>query len=81
MALSKILGDNGHTAERLETSAEVTLEKVGEGFEITAIHLDLEGRVPGADAGTFEDLAKLAKDNCPVSKLFKAPISLQVTLS
>lgn len=81
MALSKILGDNELTANRLETSAEVTLEKVGEGFEITAIHLDLEGSVPGVDDDKFEELAKLAKDNCPVSKLFTVPISLYVTLS
>ena len=81
MALSKILGDNGLTAERMETTAAVTLEKVGEGFDITGIHLELQGSVPDADAGKFEELAKLAKDNCPVSKLFKAPITLRVSLN
>jgi osmotically inducible protein OsmC len=80
MALSKILGEAGLTAEFMETSAEVTLEKVGEGFDITAIHLALEGKVPGANAAKFQELANVAKAGCPVSKLFKAPISLQVTL-
>lgn len=81
MALSKILGDNGFTADRLETSAEVTLEKIGEGFDITGIHLELEGQVPGVDADKFEELANAAKENCPVSKLFKAPITLSVSLA
>ena len=81
MALSKILGDNGLTADRMETRAEVTLEKVGEGFEITAIELSLQGSVPGASAEQFAELAGIAKANCPVSKLFRAPISLDVTLS
>lgn len=79
MALSKILGDNGFTADHLATTAQVTLEKVGEGFDITAIHLELEGSVPGADAAKFEELANMAKVGCPVSKLFKAPISLSVS--
>jgi osmotically inducible protein OsmC len=81
MALSKILGDNGLTAERMETSAAVTLEKVGEGFEITAIHLSLEGKVPGADAAKLEELAGVAKANCPVSKLLKAKITLDANFS
>ena len=80
MALSKILGDNGLTAERMETRAEVTLEKVGEGFEITAVELSLEGSVPDASAERFAELAGIAKANCPVSKLLKASISLNVTL-
>lgn len=81
MALSKILGDNGFTADRLETTAAVTLESVGEGIEITGIHLTLKGSVPGADREQFEELANMAKAGCPVSKLFKAPITLDVAFS
>jgi osmotically inducible protein OsmC len=81
MALSKIIGDAGLTPERIETSAEVSLEKVGEGFEITAIHLSTTGRVPGADEARFRELAEKAKAGCPVSKVLKAKITLDVKLA
>ena len=80
MALSLILGEAGLTAESLETRADVTLEKQANDYVITAVHLTLRGRVPGADAATFEALAAKAKTNCPVSKLLKATITLDVTL-
>ena len=76
MALSKILGDAGLTAERMETTATVTMEQAGDGFSITAIHLALEAAVPGADPARLVELAERAKAGCPVSKLFKAPITL-----
>ena len=80
MALSLILGEAGLTAEHMETSAEVTLDKVGDGFEITGIRLTLQGKVPGADDAKFRELAEKAKAGCPVSKLFKAPITLDAKL-
>ncbi|MGC1302701.1 MAG: OsmC family protein [Caulobacteraceae bacterium] len=80
MALSLILNEAGLTAERMETSAEVTLEKVDDGFAITAVHLTLKGKVPGADQAKFQELAAMAKAGCPVSKLLKADISLDATL-
>lgn len=80
MALSLILGEAGLTAERMETSAEVALEKQGDGFAITSVHLTLRGKVPGADAAKFEELAKKAKAGCPVSKLLKTEITLDVKL-
>src|ERR1700735_679650 len=49
MALSLILGEAKLTAEQMETKAEVTLEKVGDGFAITSVHLSLQAKVPGAD--------------------------------
>ncbi|MGC4007407.1 MAG: OsmC family protein [Pirellulales bacterium] len=72
MALSMILGEAGFTAEKMETSAEVVLEQVPEGFSITSIHLKLEAKVPGCDEAKFAELAGKAKAGCPVSKLFKA---------
>jgi osmotically inducible protein OsmC len=82
MALSMMLGQENLVPDRLETRAEVTLDKMGEGFEITAIDLTVDGRVPGTDQATFERIATMAKENCPVSKLFKgAKISLKATLS
>ena len=80
MALSLMLGEAGLTAERMETTAEVTLEKQGEGFAITASHLTLHARIPGADDSKFQELAASAKANCPVSKLLKAEIGLDATL-
>jgi lipoyl-dependent peroxiredoxin len=80
MALSKILGDAKLTAQRLSTSAEVTLEQVDGDFAITAVHLTLKANIPGADQATFEKLAATAKAGCPVSKLLKADISLDASL-
>ncbi|MBB3979445.1 osmotically inducible protein OsmC [Rhizobium azooxidifex] len=81
MALSLILGEAGLTADSLETKADVTLEKVADGFAITAIDLNLRGVVPGADEATFTELANKAKAGCPVSKALAAvPISLVVSL-
>ncbi len=80
MALSLILGEAKLTVEELQTSAEVTLEQVEGGWAITAVHLVLQAKVPGADQATFEELAGRAKANCPVSKLLKANITLDATL-
>ncbi len=80
MALSKVLGDNKLTAASLETVAQVTLEPQGTGFAITAVKLALKAKVPGATEEKLQELAGLAKANCPVSKLLKAEISLEVTL-
>src|SRR4051795_2255280 len=57
MALSLILGEAGLTAEQMNTQADVTLEKVGDGYAITAVHLTLNARIPGADQARFEELA------------------------
>lgn len=80
MALSLILGEAGLTAERMETRADVTLEKLDSGFAITKVHLTLKAKIPGADKAKFEELAGKAKANCPVSKLLKAEITLDATL-
>lgn len=80
MALSLILGEANLTAESMETTAKVTLEKVEGGFAITAVHLKLEAKIPGADPAIFQELAQKAKAGCPVSKLFKTEISLEAKL-
>lgn len=80
MALSLILSEAGLTAERMETSAEVALEKHNGGFAITTIRLSLQARIPGADEATFEKLAASAKANCPVSKVLTAEITLETKL-
>jgi osmotically inducible protein OsmC len=80
MALSLMLGNEGLTAEKIETQAEVTLDKVGEGFEITASHLNVVAKIPSADQAKFERIANKAKDGCPVSKLMKAKITMNARL-
>ncbi len=80
MALSLILGEANLTAEHMETKADVSLEKVGDGFEITAVHLTLSAKIPGADQAKFEELAGKAKAGCPVSKLLKTNITLDAKL-
>ena len=80
MAFSLILGNAGLTAERIETHAAVTLDKVGEGFEITAIHLSVKAKIPGTTDAKFQELANMAKTGCPVSKLMKANITMDATL-
>ena len=80
MALSLILGEEKLTAERMETSAQVSLEKKDEGYEITAVHLNLKAKIPGTTQARFQELANKAKLNCPVSKLFKTNITLEAML-
>src|SRR6201986_5305767 len=80
MALSLILGEVGMTAEKMETTAEVTLDKVADGFAITKVHLTLKAKIPGADQAKFEELAGKAKAGCPVSKLLNTRITLDATL-
>ena len=80
MAFSLILGEAKLVAEHMETSAQVTLEQITDGYAITAVHLALTARIPGADQETFATLATRAKAGCPVSKLLKAEISLDAKL-
>lgn len=80
MALSLILGEAKLTAEHMETKAEVTLEKAAEGFVISAVHLTLSAKIPGATQADFDELAAKAKAGCPVSKLLNAKITLDATL-
>ena len=79
MALSFALGREGFNDGTLETTAAVTLEQVGDGYSITRSALTLKGNIPGIDEAKFLELAKGAEQNCPVSKLFKAEITLDVT--
>ena len=79
MALSKAIEDAGFTAERLETSATVSLDKAADGFAITAIALDLKGQVPGMDEAAFRKTAEEAKAACPLSKALASVPSITLT--
>jgi osmotically inducible protein OsmC len=71
MALAMLLGEAKLVPDSIHTTAEVTLDKTADGFEISAVHLTVRAKVPGADAPTFERIAEQAKQGCPVSKLLK----------
>ncbi len=80
MALSSMLGQAGLTPERIETRAAITLEKIGDGFAITASHLDVVAKVPGATQEKFDEIANKAKAGCPVSKVLNAKITMLAKL-
>jgi lipoyl-dependent peroxiredoxin len=82
MALSAQLANAGFTATRLHTVANVHLEKSEGGFAIPRIELETDAVVPGIEAAKFQELAQIAKLNCPVSKaLTGVEIHLKATLS
>ena len=80
MALSGQLGNAGMTAESINTTATVTLEKTDAGFTITKVHLDVTARIPGAEQAAFETAANNAKAGCPISRLLKAEITMDAKL-
>ena len=80
MALSAQLGAAGMTAERIDATATVTLDKVEGGFAITESHLEVKAKIPGADQGAFDTAAAAAKTGCPVSKLFNAKVTMTAIL-
>jgi len=80
MALSAQLGVAGLTAESLETTCSITLEKLPDGFGITESHLDLKARVPGASQEQFDQAVHNAETGCPVSKLYNTKITVSAKL-
>lgn len=79
MALAAGLEQAGHLATRITTSASATIEKVGEGFKITRMTLDVRGKVPGIDQAAFATAAEAAKNGCPVSNALKGNVDIQLT--
>jgi osmotically inducible protein OsmC len=80
MALSSMLEQAGLTPEKIETRAAITFEKIGDGFAITASHLDVVANVPNATAQQFDEIANKAKAGCPVSKVLNAKITMLAKL-
>ncbi|MGH9512894.1 MAG: OsmC family protein [Terriglobales bacterium] len=80
MALSAQLGAANLKPESINTKATLTLDKQDAGWSITAIHLDVTGKVPGSDAAAFQKAAQDAKSGCPVSKVLKAEITMSAKL-
>ena len=80
MALAAQLDSKDVQPESIHTSATLTLEQQEGKWTIAAIHLGVTARVPGIDRKTFEKAAREAKRGCPVSRVLKAKISMEVTL-
>jgi lipoyl-dependent peroxiredoxin len=80
MALSAQLGSAGLTPDQIQTTASVSLDKTDGGFAITAIHLDVVAKIPGASKEAFNTAANNAKSGCPVSKLLNATITMDAKL-
>ena len=81
MALSLFLGNAGMTADSIDTTATVTLEKVGDAFTVTASHLDTTVKIPNADQSKFQQAAEGAKAGCPISRLLNTKITLDAKLA
>lgn len=80
MALSGQLGNAGITAESLDTTATVTMEKLDVGWTITEVHLKLKAKLPGVEKAAFDTAASNAKAGCPISRLLNAKITLETEL-
>ncbi len=80
MAFSHELAQAGLAPERVATTATVTLDKVEGGFAISAVHLDTEARVPGADEARVREIGEAAKAGCPVSKALAVDITLHLAV-
>jgi osmotically inducible protein OsmC len=78
MALSASLEKNGTPPTSVETKAACTVEKVGEGFSITRMALEVRAVVPNLDEATLQRIAKETKDGCPVSKALKGNVDITV---
>ena len=78
MALSGALEKNGTPPTSVETKAACTVEKVGEGFTITKMQLDVRASVAGVDDATFQRIAAATKDGCPVSRALKGNVDIQL---
>jgi osmotically inducible protein OsmC len=81
MALSAELNKMGITPHKLEAAATISLEQTPQGFSITKSHIDLTAEIPGVDKAKFDAAVKAAEIGCPVSKLFKAEISVTASLN
>ena len=78
MALSGILEKKGSPPTRISTRASCTVEKVGEGFKITRMQLEVRGKVPGLDEAGFRKAAEDAKQGCPVSTALEGNVQLEL---
>ena len=80
MSFVRMLGMVNFVPDRVDSKSDVTIEKEGEGFSITSVHLTVTANIPGIDQDTFQSIASKAKAWCPVSKLMNVEIGFEATL-
>jgi lipoyl-dependent peroxiredoxin len=81
MALSGQLASANMTAETIDTTATLTMEKLEPGWTVTQIHLDVRAKIPNANREAFEKAANNAKAGCPISRLLNTKISMEARLA
>jgi lipoyl-dependent peroxiredoxin len=81
MSFVRMLGMANFVPERVVSNSDVVIEKDGDGFSITSVHLTVTAKIPGIDQDTFRSIAAKAKAGCPVSKLIRVEIGFEATLS
>jgi lipoyl-dependent peroxiredoxin len=79
MAFSNTLNQNGTPPEQLNVTATCTLDRVDGAVKITTEQLDVRGRVPGLDQGTFAQLAQTAEQRCPVSNALRNNVEIRLS--
>jgi lipoyl-dependent peroxiredoxin len=80
MSFVRMLGMANFVPEQLDSKSEVAIEKDGDGFSITSVHLTLIAKIPGIDNATFQSIATHAKAGCPVSKLMNIDVGFEAML-
>ena len=80
MAFSAELGKAGLTPESIHATATVTLDKTDAGWTVTASHLDVTAKIPGADRARVLGVANVAKIGCPISRLLNAKVTMDAIL-
>ncbi|WP_407180884.1 OsmC family protein [Bradyrhizobium sp. STM 3562] len=80
MSLVRMLGTANFVPEQVDGKSEVVIEKDGDGFSISSVHLTVTAKIPGIDQDTFQSIATEAKAWCPVSKLMKVEVGFEATL-
>ena len=80
MAFSAELGKAGITPESIHTTATITMYKTDAGWTVTESHLDVAAKIPGVDPAKFTAAANAAKAGCPISRLLKANVTMDVRL-
>ena len=78
MALAFALDKQGHPATSVQTKADCTIEKQGEGFKITRMMLNVQAAVPGVDPAKFQSIAQATKEGCPVSTALKGNVQIDI---
>jgi lipoyl-dependent peroxiredoxin len=81
MSFVRLLGMANFVPDQVDSRSEVAIDKDGDGFSITSVHLTVTAKIPGIDQSTFRSIAAKAKAGCPVSKLIKVEIGFEATLS